>query len=44
MLFIVVLVIMVQSPEFSVMVITGVEAMAAFLNMKPTLSTLRKSS
>ena len=44
MLFMVVLVIMVQSPELSVMVITGVEAMAAFRNMKPTLSTFRKSS
>ena len=44
MLFIVVLVIMVQLPEVSLMVITGVEAMAAFLNMKPTLSTLRKFS
>ena len=44
MLFIVVLVVMVQSPPDSVMVMTGVEAMAAFLNIKPTLRTFRKSS
>ena len=43
-LFMVVLVIMVQLPPVSLMVITGVLAMAAFLNMKPTLSSLRKFS
>ena len=44
MLLIVVLVIMVQFPPDSEMVITGVLAMAAFLSMKPTLSSLRKFS
>jgi hypothetical protein len=38
------LVIMVQLPASSVMVMTGVEATAAFLSMNPTPSTFRKSS
>ena len=44
MLLTVVLVTMVQLPPSSVMVITGVEARAAFLRMKPTPRAFRKSS
>ena len=44
MLLTVVLVTIVQLPPSSEMVITGVEARAAFLRMNPTPSALRKSS
>ena len=44
MLLTVVLVTIVQLPPSSVMVITGVEARAAFLRMKPTPRAFRKSS
>ena len=44
MLLTVVLVIMVQLPLSSEMLITGVEARAAFLRMKPTFRAFRNSS
>ena len=43
MLFMVVLVIMVQLPPASVMVMVGVLARAAFRSMKPTLSALSRA-
>merc|ERR1719180_503146 len=44
MLLTVVFVIIVQLPPSSAMVMTGVEAMAAFLKMNPTFSFFKKSS
>jgi len=39
-----VLVVIVQFPPFSVMVITGVDDMAAFRRINPTLRAFRNSS